>query len=182
MHVILLGDFNAVPNRRTNPSHSDAFFEQLDNNNIFNSFDLLYDDANVKFPTFNNVNNHAPTRIDHIFCSDELAVNIQAADTIDIDYTMSDHKIATTSFHISELVPKSNKSPIKKISFKYDSMSSDDWTNFANKTDALLLSCQLANLTNSKLKSKQALNFYWDLIQGCIIKAAEKYIPFHCSS
>ena len=40
MHVILLGDFNAVPNRRTNPSHSDAFFEQLDNNNIFNLFDL----------------------------------------------------------------------------------------------------------------------------------------------
>ncbi|CAI2191904.1 9760_t:CDS:2, partial [Funneliformis geosporum] len=44
---------------------------------------------------------------------------------------------------------------------------------FAHKTDTLLTSCQLATLEKHKLKSKQALNFYWDLIQGCIIKATE---------
>ncbi|CAI2185619.1 4976_t:CDS:1, partial [Funneliformis geosporum] len=53
-------------------------------------------------------------------------------------------------------------------------MSSDDWSAFTHKTDILLISCQLTTLDKHKLKSKQALNFYWDLIQGCIIKATEK--------
>ncbi|CAI2198724.1 11492_t:CDS:2, partial [Funneliformis geosporum] len=46
----------------------------------------------------------------------------------------------------------------------------------------LLSSRQLTNLDKTKLKSKHALNFYWDLIQGYIIKAAKKFIPVHHSS
>ncbi|CAI2193301.1 12016_t:CDS:1, partial [Funneliformis geosporum] len=61
-------------------------------------------------------------------------------------------------------------------------MSNDDWSAFPHKTDTLLTSCQLATMEKYKLKSKQALNFYWDLIQGCIIKAAEKIILIHRSS
>ncbi|CAI2200486.1 19992_t:CDS:1, partial [Funneliformis geosporum] len=68
------------------------------------------------------------------------------------------------------------------VSFQYVNMSTDDWSTFAHKTDTLLTSCQLATLENHKLKSKQALNFYWDLIQGCIIKAAKKCIPIYYSS
>src|SRR5215216_1380157 len=182
MQVILLGDFNAVPSQANNPSNSNKFFEQLDNDNIYNTFDLLFDDANARFPTFNNKICITPSRIDHIYCSDRLAIDIHTATIIEVDDTFTDHNIATTSFYISELVPQSNKAPTKKISFHYDKMSHDDWTNFANKTDALLSSCQLANLDNIKLKSKHALNFYWDLIQGCIIKAAEKFISIHHSS
>ncbi|CAI2196061.1 987_t:CDS:2, partial [Funneliformis geosporum] len=99
------------------------------------------------------------------FNDNKLAIDIHTATVIDVDENFTDHNIATTSFYISELVPQSNKAPAKKISFHYDKMSHDDWTNFANKTDALLSSCQLANLDNTKLKSKHALNFYWDLIQ-----------------
>ncbi|CAI2182649.1 12795_t:CDS:2, partial [Funneliformis geosporum] len=100
--------------------------------------------------------------------------NYEDATTIDIDYNLSDHMIPTTSLFIPEIVSSTFRTSIKKISFQYDNMSKDDWSAFTHKTNTLLTSCQLATLKKHKLKSKQALNFYWDLIQRCIIKAAEK--------
>ncbi|CAI2192420.1 7051_t:CDS:2, partial [Funneliformis geosporum] len=114
MQVILLGDFNAVHSQINNPSNSNKFFEQLDNDNIYNTFDLLFDDANAKFPTFNNKICLTSFRIDHIYCSDRLAIDIYTATVIDVDEDFTDHNIAITSFYISELVPRSNKTSAKK--------------------------------------------------------------------
>ncbi|CAI2173958.1 7422_t:CDS:2, partial [Funneliformis geosporum] len=63
-----------------------------------------------------------------------------------------------------KIVSSTSKTPIKNVSFQYDHMSTDDWSAFSHKSDTLFTSCQLVTLDKHKLKSKQALNFYWDLI------------------
>ncbi|CAI2190105.1 12943_t:CDS:2 [Funneliformis geosporum] len=65
-------------------------------------------------------------KIDHIYCSDRLAIDIHTATVIDVDEDFTDHYIAMTSFYISELVSQSNKASAKKISFHYDNMSQND--------------------------------------------------------
>ncbi|CAI2195963.1 3841_t:CDS:1, partial [Funneliformis geosporum] len=83
-----------------------------------------------------------------------LTTDLQEATTIDIDYNLSDHAIATTSFFIPEIVSSTSRTPVKKVFFQYDNMLNDDWSAFAHKTDTLLTSCQLATLEKHKLKSK----------------------------
>ncbi|CAI2187295.1 6151_t:CDS:2, partial [Funneliformis geosporum] len=65
-------------------------------------------------------------KINHIYCSDRLVIDIHTVTVIDVDEDFTDHNIAMTSIYISELVSQSNKAPAKKISFHYDKMSRDD--------------------------------------------------------
>src|SRR5215216_2375642 len=52
IHIILLGDFNAVPSRSINPSKSNEFFALLKTYNIFNSCDLVHDNADITHTTY----------------------------------------------------------------------------------------------------------------------------------
>ena len=56
-------------------------------------------------------------------------------------------------------------------------MDDKSWSRFSKQVDAFANYCQLTNLTLDRLHSKKTLNFFWDLIQGYIIKAANKCLP-----
>ncbi|CAI2200976.1 15055_t:CDS:1, partial [Funneliformis geosporum] len=75
---------------------------------------------------------------------------------------------------------KKRNIPSKKI-FDYDKMTEDKWDSFSNKVDALANGCYLRNLTNKSSFNQNKLNLYWDLLQECILKAAESNIPSHQS-
>ncbi|CAI2187368.1 8917_t:CDS:2 [Funneliformis geosporum] len=94
-----------------------VYHELLPENRLINITELI----KPTFSDYFNVNN-----IDHIYCSDKLAIDIHTATIIDVDENFTDHNIATTSFYISELVPQSNKVPAKKIFFHYNKMSHND--------------------------------------------------------
>ncbi|CAI2191276.1 9233_t:CDS:2 [Funneliformis geosporum] len=91
--------------------------EFLPENRLINIAELIKPTLSDYF----NVN-----KIDHIYCSDRLVIDIYTTTVIDVDEDFTDHNIATISFYISELVPQSNKASAKKISFHYDKMSHED--------------------------------------------------------
>ncbi|CAI2201476.1 14184_t:CDS:2, partial [Funneliformis geosporum] len=88
MQVIYTGDLNAEPRRHINPKHSNQFFRNLANCNLFNLGDICYDDANTRHPTFHR-NGCNPSRIDHIYCSTELATQTIGLTSTPTD--LSDH-------------------------------------------------------------------------------------------
>lgn len=183
MEIILLGDFNAVPDRPSNMSHANLFFSQLDELQLFNVFDLIHDNANQFFPSFFHSAKYQPTRIDHIYCSSLIAAGINFTDVTAVDPHVSDHSIVFTNISIAEInISTKTKNQIKKKTYQYDQMDDKSWNKFSKQVDAYVNSCQLTNISPEKLQSKSALNFFWDLIQGCIIKAADKCIPIRNSS
>ncbi|CAI2186137.1 11975_t:CDS:2, partial [Funneliformis geosporum] len=85
-------------------------------------------------------------------------------DEMDENGDQKDVVIAGIDTSKSTIRQQEVQTPIKNVSFQYDHMSTDDWSAFSHKSDTLFTSCQLVTLDKHKLKSKQALNFYWDLI------------------
>ena len=183
MNIILLGDFNAEPNRPINPSKTNEFFTKLQSLNIFNSCDLLHPNANITHPTFRHSICSTPSCIDHVYTSSSLSTGLTNSCIIDIDPQYSDHSIVSSTILIPELTKKTISSKaIKKILFLYDNTNNDQWTAFAKKTDNLLESCYLKDMTSNRLRSIHNLNFYWNHLQKCIVKAAEKTLPYKFSA
>ncbi|CAI2194726.1 7835_t:CDS:2, partial [Funneliformis geosporum] len=100
MQVIFVGDLNAKPRRHINPKHSNQFFRNLANYNLFNIGDICYDNANTRLPTFHR-NSCNPSRIDHIYCSTELATQTIGLSSTPTD--LSDHYLLIATLEYLEL-------------------------------------------------------------------------------
>ena len=78
---------------------------------------------------------------------------------------------------------KNNRHNIpKKVIYDYDKMTEESWTKYMTKVDALANSCELRHLKFNMRMNQTQLNYYWDLLQACIIKAADNVIPSHKST
>src|SRR5215216_2403113 len=183
IHIILLGDFNAVPNRVINPSKSNEFFALLKTYNIFNSCDLVHDNADITHTTYRLSPTSTSSRIDHIFFSNALSNGILSSEVISVDPQYTDHSIVVTKITIPEITQRTiSPKAIKKTVFLYDNINDQQWKTFSQKTDNLLESCHLKQMTLAHLSSVHNLNFYWNHLQQCIIKAAELTLPCRQSS
>ncbi|CAI2174070.1 16452_t:CDS:2 [Funneliformis geosporum] len=90
-----------------------------------------------------------------------------------VDPSLSDYSLVT--FDVENFLNiRNNKRniPSKKI-YNYDQMTDDKWETFSNKVDALANGCYLQSLTNKSSFNQNELNRYWNLLQGCILKAAD---------
>jgi len=111
-----------------------------------------------------------------------MAFNFNNFSTIPVLQQVSDHSITICSVD-NYLEVKNNKRNIpKKTIFDYDKMDEERWTEFKNTMDALANSCELRLFQFNTKLNQTKLNFYWDLLQACIIKAADKIIPSHKSN
>ena len=183
MQIILLGDFNAVPNRPNNPSKINEFFALLNSLNLFNTCDLLHNDANTSHPTFHRPNSSTNSRIDHIFVSSALLTGLSSSTIANIEPQYTDHSIVCNKILIPEMTHRTiSPKAIKKLTFLYDNITDQQWDAFSKKTDNLLNACHLKNMTPSRLTSIHNVNFYWNHLQNCIIKAAESTLPHKWSA
>ncbi|CAI2201230.1 18128_t:CDS:1, partial [Funneliformis geosporum] len=121
-----------------------------------------------------------PSRIDHIYCSTELATQTIGLSSTSTD--LSDHYLLIAILECPELVTKKSSSPIKKKYFDIDNMNQETWCNFANKTDTLLGVSPIKNFGQSNLTCKSNINFFWNQLQSIIITAADLTIPVRQSS
>ena len=122
MEIILIGDFNAVPDRSSNMSRANLFFSQLNELQLFNVFDLLHNNANQFFLSFFHSAGHQPTRIDHIYCISLIAAGINTIDTTAIDPHISDHSIVYTNISIAEITVTTKSKTKLQRNLIYDQM------------------------------------------------------------
>jgi hypothetical protein len=98
-----------------------------------------------------------------------------------VSSTISDHNIVMLKVENFLDIKFSKRNIPKKKVFTYDNMTDAHWTKFSEKTDALINSCSLRTLKNDTPFTQSNLNLYWDLLQECIMKAADKTIPSRLS-
>jgi hypothetical protein len=173
MQIILVGDLNAEPKRRFNPKHSNHFFRSLTHWNMFNIGDICFDDANTRLSTFHRPG-RTPSRIDHVYCSTELAV--QTIGQFSILTYLSDHCILITILDCPQLFAPPSRSLIKKTFYNMEQMTQDKWNDFSNYTDQLFATSPIKDFSADQLNIKANINYYWNILQNIITTAAKKTI------
>ncbi|CAI2185127.1 8879_t:CDS:2 [Funneliformis geosporum] len=113
-------------------------------------------------------------RIDHVYCSTELA--IQSISQFSIATDLSDYHVLVTFLEYLQLYNNTLTSPIKKTSFNIDLITQEKWNNFTSRSDQLLETSPIKDFDINCLQSKSNINFCWNIFQSIIITAAKKTI------
>jgi exonuclease III len=137
MSIILLGDFNADPNRPRNIKYSHQFFRDLDALNLINTYSLVPHNHNDLLNSYHG--KPTPSRIDHIYLSHDLISQFLDHTVIEMDPEITDHNIVSNKLYLNTFITTTARtSTYKKLTFLYDRMTDQSWNLFAEKTDDLL--------------------------------------------
>src|SRR3989337_750696 len=189
--IIVMGDFNVNPDKPKNETKYKRQFriiQDLKNLQFFDLFDTIYD-INERSP-HNTWFNHAgslASRIDMIWCSNNLINDLISCDSVCAESYTSDHKILISFFDKAELFGDKSTSKLKrqrifKTTFCYDEMDNNKWTTFGIETNNILNKDPTKNKYCEQYNFKTAdLNHLWQIIRTAIISAAKEHIPNHKS-
>src|SRR3990170_473844 len=189
--IIVMGDFNVNPDKPKNETkykRQYQIIQNLKNLCFFDLFDTIYD-INEHSPhnTWFNHSGSLESRIDMIWCSNNLINGLISCDSVCAESYTSDHKILISFFDKAELFGNKSTSSLKrqrifKTKFSYDEMDNEKWTVFGAETDKLLNKEPSKNKYNEQYNFKTTdLNHLWQIIRTAIISAAKEHIPNHKS-
>ena len=174
-HIVLLGDFNADFDRSQNPQHTIHFMNSLSRHNLFNVFNIVHNSNRSSFPSF--FRNNTSSRIDYIWMSSELTLNILTCQTVPLIPSVSDHSVVITSMSDFLTLPSNDRRCPRKSFFVYSHMDDQKWAKFAAKTDNITKHSSLKDLSITKRWTQSSLNSSWNVFQESIIAAAKSCIP-----
>jgi exonuclease III len=155
-HIILLGDFNADIDRRSNPPYAKSFMTSLQHHGLCDVFNILYDDKRSSYPSFFRNSSHS--RIDYIWTSSEITLNLTKGDTVHIMADISDHSAVMATFHNFLSIKHNKHKTPAKIAFNYNNMDDTKWSKFQQKSDAMINNCQLKQLSSNSKWNQSSLN------------------------
>ena len=174
--LIIMGDFNSVPNPRLDrfPSKKSSIPESqlikyLQSQQYKDIYRFLFPDTQ-NF-TFQRAN--IQSRIDQIWTNLSIT-NIEYTDILPNTIKESDHFIITLEISIILNKPKPFKQRKRKF-FLWKNCSKETIQNYATQTTHNLkqLSPKIQLITN-----QNQLNLIWNQIHKALLKAANKHIPF----
>src|SRR6185295_14576102 len=174
--LIILGDFNSVPNPRLdrNPPKNTSIPEsQILKYLISHQFKDIY---RLFFPLTQNftfTRSISNSRIDQIWTNLSIS-QIDYTDILEDISSESDHKIITLDISITISKTKPTKQHTRK-NFLWKNCSKENLENYSNQTSQSLqqLQTKISNITN-----QNELNLVWNKILKALSKAAAKNIPY----
>src|SRR3954464_3579189 len=166
--------------RPHNPTNALKYFDNMYRMSLFDAFTLKHDCARSNFPSY--VTSQSSSRIDYIWTSTEVSVNILDCFTIPLSINISDHLPVITKFTNFLDIKFNKRKKLIKSSFNFSKMNEQRWSHFENKLDALLNGCALKTINANTFWTQSLLNRHWDQFQELLIKSAEMNIPIKKSS
>ncbi|PKK60316.1 hypothetical protein RhiirC2_793510 [Rhizophagus irregularis] len=171
--IVLMGDFNnhydkylerRIRGKCTKAIHN--IFKYFEDKLLFDSTTLLFDiNKNNNRHTFErqgNDNNMIETRIDYIWTTNFLALQINSQKLYRLDGLTTDHLMLITQFNAQEILnlkqlAKLKKQNRSKMIYAYDDMSDEDWKKYKEGTKELVLN----QLKTTNCTDEISLNNKW---------------------
>jgi exonuclease III len=147
-HIVLLGDFNADLDRSQNPQPTIRFMNSLSRHNLFDVFSIVHNTNRSSFPSF--FRNNTSSRIDYIWMSSELTLNILKCQTVSTIPSVSDHSVVMTSISDFLTISSNDRRCPRKNFFNYSHMDDQKWAKFTTKTDNITNHSSLKDLSITK--------------------------------
>jgi exonuclease III len=189
--IIVMGDFNVNPDKPKNETKYKRQYkivQDLKNLHFFDLFDTIYDiNANSPHNTWFNHSGSLESRIDMIWCSNNLINGLISCDSLCAESYTSDHKILLSFFNKHDLFgykPTSNlkRQRIFKTKYHYDEMDQPQWSSFSKAVDDTLnKDCTVKKFNENYNYTTSDLNHLWQSIRTAIKIAAKEHIPNHKS-
>ena len=135
-----------------------SFIKSLSHFNLYDAFHIKHKDNDKTFPFY--AKGISWSRIDYIFLSFELTLNILDCQTVDIDPHLSDHQMVSIKCINFLKLSSSSSNCLTKISFNYNLINNNKWTTFSNKLDKTVNNSHLKRISNAIIWLQNSLNFY----------------------
>jgi len=185
-YIIIMGDFNIKhceldysPYRKSKkkiPLWRKKVLSFLNNHQFTDLGAYLH-----KFPSNTWIHPIYASRIDYIFISKNLLLDVISFDTIDPICYSSDHRIISCIIDTSNIfhelsMAQAKRKNITRTMYLYDKMTPESWLLYSNATDSQTKKHELLMATRIP-SSQRNLNKVWNSLRDIIINAAKENIP-----